>query len=375
MASIRNRNGKWQVQIRRASQRPISRTFILRKDAVQWARELERQADRGDLPKDARTLRQLSLGDLVRRYRDSVSVHKAGYENECIVLGAFLRHSICTKRLSELRPEDFAEYRDERLRTIKPTTLKRQLNPLHHMFEVARDEWGLPIRTNPLRKLKIRLVDKARERRLRPGELDQLLSANSQCRNKLIGAIILFGLATAMRRGEMLAMRWADYDPGRKALVIPQSKNGMARVIPLSQSAMAILNRLPRGEERVFPITANSLRLAWSRILNRAGISDLHFHDLRHEAISVFFEQGLSVPEVALISGHKNMKQLFRYAHAVHQAVLAKLEMSQSEPMRWPVSTAVVARGVSKPTDAYMEARSRSGLRAKGRTKDAQKAL
>src|SRR5689334_2558369 len=99
MASIRNRGGKWQVQIRRAAQRPISRTFILRKDAVQWARELERQADRGDLPKDARALRQLSLGDLVRRYRDTVSVHKEGYANECIVFGAFLKHPICTKRL------------------------------------------------------------------------------------------------------------------------------------------------------------------------------------------------------------------------------------------------------------------------------------
>jgi len=340
MASIRNRRGKWQVQIRRAGQSPISRTFILRKDAVQWARELERQADRGDLPKDPRALRQLSLGDLVRRYRDSVSIHKAGYENECIVLGAFLKHPICTKRLSELRTEDFVIYRDDRLKAINPSTLKRQLSPIHHMFEVARDEWGLPIRANPLRKLKIRLAEKGRERRLRPGELDQLLLATSQCRNKLIGPIVLFALATAMRRGEILSMKWADLDPNRKSLLIPKTKNGTARAIPLSQPAIAILDCLPRIQEKVFPTTANGLRLAWDRVLVRAGIRDLHLHDLRHEAISVFFEQGLTVPEVALISGHKNMKQLFRYAHAVHQAVLEKLERRPSELSGWAASRA-----------------------------------
>jgi hypothetical protein len=128
MASIRKRNEKWQVQIRRAGHRPISKTFILRKDALQWARDAERQADRGDLPKDPKVLRQLTLGDLVRRYRDSVSLHKAGYQNECIVFNAFLKHPICCKALAEVRTEDFAEYRDERLKTVKSTTLKRQLN-------------------------------------------------------------------------------------------------------------------------------------------------------------------------------------------------------------------------------------------------------
>ena len=83
---------------------------------------MERQADRGYLPKDPKTLRHLSLGDLVRRYRDSFSIHKEGYDNECIVFGAFLKHPICTKRLSELRTEDFVAYRDERLKTIKPAT-------------------------------------------------------------------------------------------------------------------------------------------------------------------------------------------------------------------------------------------------------------
>ena len=57
-----------------------------------------------------------------------------------------------------------------------------------------------------------------------------------------------------------------------------------------------------------------------------AEITDLHFHDLRHEAISRFFEKGLSVPEVALISGHRDYRMLFRYTHLRAEDIVAKLD-------------------------------------------------
>ena len=153
MATIRKRGVKWQVQIRRVGVRSISRSFHVRKDAEAWARQMEVQADRCELPDDPRALQRVTLGQLVERYRETVSVKKRGSEVERIVLAAFLRHPICRKRLSDLGPEDFAAYRDERLMVIKPSTLKRELSPLHNMFAVARDEWGLPLRENPLDKV------------------------------------------------------------------------------------------------------------------------------------------------------------------------------------------------------------------------------
>ena len=99
---------------------------------------------------------------------------------------------------------------------------------------------------------------------------------------------------------------------------------------PLSKAAMGLLEGLwdscEDSEERVFPITGNALRLAWERIKQRAGIEDLRFHDLRHEAISRFFEKGLSVPEVAAISGHRDLRMLQRYAHARNEVIIAKLD-------------------------------------------------
>ena len=161
MATIRKRGAKWQVQIRRVGFRSLSRSFHIRKDAEAWARQLEVQADRCELPSDRKALQRVTLGELVERYRDTISVKKRGYAVERIVLTAFLRHPICRKRLSQIRIDDFAAYRDERLKSVKATTLKREFSPLHNLFEVARNEWGLPL-DNPLDRIRLRLPPQRR---------------------------------------------------------------------------------------------------------------------------------------------------------------------------------------------------------------------
>jgi integrase len=288
---------------------------------------MEVQADRQDLPGDPKALQRVTLGELVARYRDTVTARKRGYEVERIVLNAFLRHPICKRRLSEIETAHFVQYRDERLREVKPATLKRQLGPIRNLFNVARDEWGLPIRNNPIAKLQFKGVDQRRERRLRAGELDKIIDAAASCRNPLIARIILFALATAMRRGEILAIEGRHIDIDGRALLIPETKNGHPRIIPLTGEALALLRGCNcEGRARTFPITANAFRLAWERVKRKAGVDDLHFHDLRHEAISSFFEKGLTTPEVALISGHKDMRMLFRYAHATREQIISKLQ-------------------------------------------------
>jgi integrase len=331
MATIRKRKDKWEVQIRRMGLRPISKSFIMRKDAEAWARYLEVQADRADLPTDRRVLQRVTLGELVQRYRNTVSVKKRSHDKERFFLQVFLAHSICCKRLSEVSTTDFAEYRDHRLASVKPTSLKRELAPIRHLFEIARHEWGLPLKENPLDKLQLKASDQRRERRLKPGELNSLLEAAGHCRNKLIKPIILLAVETGMRRGEILSIRYDHLDLRERALLIPETKTGRARTIPLNEKATDLLLKLSsvqlsKDQERLFPISANCLRLAWERICKRAGVSDLHFHDLRHEALSRLFEAGLTGPEVMSISGHRSIATLGRYAHAgERKAIAAKL--------------------------------------------------
>ena len=332
MATIRRREHKWHAQVRRHGCQ-ATKSFINRKDAEAWTRQMEVQADRLELPKNPKELERYSLTDLVIRYRDTVTPRKRGHEVERIVLTAFLRHPVCNKRLSEVCSLDFAAYRDERLKVVTANTLRREFSPLHNMFETAKDEWGLPIKENPISKLKFVCLSNRRERRLREGELDRIKEAANKTKNPVILPVIMFALETGLRRSEILQATWGHLDLINRVLTIPRAKNGHSRTIPLSLMAIALLQTLKEGrglnnteKDWIFPTTANALRLAWGRLLNRAKIDGLHFHDLRHEAISRFFEMGLTVPEVALLSGHRDMRMLFRYSHPQQRRVLEQLD-------------------------------------------------
>lgn len=352
MATFRKRNGLWQVQVRRKGHEPKSKTFAVKADATEWAREIERSLDRQELGPDRKTLKSITLAELVTRYKNEVLPKKRSCRFETTLLDRFLRYSIAAKTLNDLQAKDFAQYRDQRLKEVsrltgRPVTAKsirRELAPLYHMFKVAKVEWHIPC-SNPLEGLYLPAVDNRRERRLRPGEEERLLSEARKLRtldgqpNPYLVPIIVFAIQTAMRQGEILAVEYRDVDFERHLLTIPMSKNGHSRVIPLTDKAMACLMLAfaqPRGiigppsvtpTTRAFPVDVEVVKTSWTRICKRAEprIVDLHFHDLRHEAISRLFELGLSIPEVASISGHRTPAMLFRYAHANFDNLRRKL--------------------------------------------------
>ncbi|MFZ5616211.1 MAG: tyrosine-type recombinase/integrase [Pseudomonadota bacterium] len=319
MATIRKRNGLWQVQVRRKSSPQVSKSFRSKSDADAWARQMEVEADRGFLRNDPRVLEGITLGQCVERYRDEVSQQKRGHDVEKWILNAFLRKPLAKRNLASITPKDFAEYRDDRLRTISPSGLNRELVILHHLYETAKIEWGYPLTENPLSLIRKPRNNPPRERRLRDGEYERLLAAAEKCRNKFIKPIIILAVETAMRRGEILAIRRKDIDLANGRLRIPLTKTGVARTIPLSPLATDTLAKLipdgSDGNDRVIPLRANALRLCWDRLKLRGEIADLHFHDLRHEAVSRLFEQGLGVAHVAAISGHRDFRMLGRYTH------------------------------------------------------------
>lgn len=320
MASIRKRANRWQVQVRRKHASPISKSFLLKADAEAWARSMEVEADKRTLQHDPRLLDATSLGDLVRMYRDTVCQTKKGRDVEVILLNAFLRHPIAIKPLSAIKTADFARYRDERLKVVSPSGLNRELSPLQHMFSVARSEWGLPITENPIAALRKPENNAGRERRLAQGELERLLEAARTTRKGYMAPAITLAVETAMRRGEILNIRPRDFSEGFRSLRIPITKTGRARTIPITQAAVEAVESLlgafnPMTDDFLIPISANAFRLAWDRIVDKAQIGDLNFHDLRHEAISRLFEQGLPMPEVASISGHRDFRMLARYSH------------------------------------------------------------
>jgi integrase len=122
-------------------------------------------------------------------------------------------------------------------------------------------------------------------------------------------------------------MCWCDIDQDRSVVHLPVTKNGHTRTIPLTQKSkqvLATIEQIPPAQE-VFQTSSETIKRSWKRAIERAGISDFHFYDLRHEAVSRFFELGLSIPEVALISGHRDTRMLFRYTHLKPEDVGTKV--------------------------------------------------
>lgn len=329
MATFIKRAGKYQVQIRRKGFPTVCRSFHLKSDAEQWARHMETKADRGDLPTPIKVLDRYTVKDLIQRYREEITIKKRSADTESYLLNAFIRQPIAKLTLAQITPAHFSTYREKRLKVVKAGTVNRELSIIKHAFDIAEREWDIPIRQNPLAKVKKMKVNNARSRRLTDAEYRALLDAIETTRNDLIKPLMNFAIETGMRRGEILRLKWTDFDHDSRTLHIPITKNGHARTIPLTAKAIEILKEL-RDKEVVdkqgpFPLSDNAAKLAWQRMLKRSGIKDLHFHDFRHEAISRFFEKGLSVPEVALISGHRDFRMLFRYTHLKAEDIAKKL--------------------------------------------------
>jgi len=328
VATFRKRSGSWQVQVRLKNAEPQSRSFSTRAEAVAWARDIEARAVRLEALPDFRLLRTTTFGALMKRYLETVTPKKRGAYQEGHRLRKLMQHPISATSMSKLNAAALAAYRDERLMLVQGPTVRRELVILRHILETARNEWSLPLSSNPVSNIAIPAPSKARQRRVERYELHTVLEACDNSRSSFLGPIVRLALETAMRRGELLAMQWRDVDWKKQTLRIPITKTEVARVIPLSPGAMAILKRLRTHQSigKVFSASPNAVRLAWERAMRRVGISDLHFHDLRHEAISRCFELGLSVPEVALISGHKDPRTLFGYTHLRAEDIGEKLK-------------------------------------------------
>ncbi len=331
MASIRKRGNKYQVQIRRDGYPLLYRSFAKKADAEAWARHNESLADRGSIPQSTKTLKDYTVKNIFQRYKTEISTKKQSYNSEKFILDALIRQPFANKTLDNILANDFSAYRDNRLKAVKAGTVNRELAIAKHAFDIAMKEWNIPLRENPISKLKKLKANNSRSRRLSDEEWQSIQTAISKTRNKHIFGLVTFAMHTAMRRGELLRLKWSDIDYERNTLFIPLTKNGYSRTIPLSNDALNVLSNMKHlfeeGEECVFPLTENSVRMAWDRLMARAGIKDLHFHDLRHEAISRFFERGLSVPEVALISGHRDFRMLFRYTHLKAEDIAKKINI------------------------------------------------
>lgn len=336
MPTIRKR-GEYQFQaiVRRSGFPNQSKTFTTRKEAEVWARQLESQIDRGSFV-DRTEAERNTLGDLLSQYAEKVSPSKKSGAGEKLRIEKLQDDPISQYKISALTGKVIAEYRDRRLagdsrrRPVSGSTVNRELTLLSHVLNVARTEWDIPIEVNPVSLIRRPKENRARTRRLLPGEEKRLLAAVGDsprdmagrfepgvCHNEWVRPVVIMALETAMRRSEILAVRWPDVFLDDQYLKLHDSKNGEPREVPLSSRAVETLLslRLCPLDGRVFPISADALKKAFTRACERAGIINLHFHDLRHEATSRIAEKMDNIMELSAVTGHKTVQMLRRYYH------------------------------------------------------------
>ena len=311
MASFRKRNSLWQAQVRSRSLGSVSKSFHKKSDAVAWAKIQEAMMQTGEWkPKDQR---YSTIGDLMKTYLEKTTPRKKGAEPETRRLKRLLKEkSLMAIKLDEAKPHHFAEFRDKRLQDGNRAA-QYDLVLLRHAWNIARIDWGWDLADNPLTLIRFPRNNPPRERRLRKGEYERLLHAHSKTKSWYLWPIIEVAIETCMRRGEILSIKWENVDFERKKVLLPNTKNGRARWVPLNSKTIGIIKDIPKIDDRIFPITDTAFRQAWDRLRKRAEINDLTFHDLRHEAISRLFENGMNIPQVMAISGHQTVSQLFRY--------------------------------------------------------------
>ncbi len=326
MATITKRATGYQAQIRRKGFPTISKLFRTRRDAEVWSRLYESEMDSGTYV-DRTEAERTTLAEILERYRREITPLKKSAANEAGRIQRFIRDELlCKHKTTALTGKLLSEWRDRRLQEVSGSSVNRELNLLSHVINTARREWGIHI-NNPVELIRRPRHNKPRERRLSADEETKLLhELGTTTRNPWVKPMVIFAIETGMRRGEMLALIWSNVDLQKRIARLVDTKNGEGRSVPLSLKATALIDSLPRSiDGRVFVTTEEAVKLAFARAVERARIDDLHFHDLRHEAVSRLFEKGLNVMEVASISGHKTLQMLKRYTHMTPSMLLEKI--------------------------------------------------
>ena len=229
--------------------------------------------------------------------------------------------------ISQITTKAIAEYRNGRLKSVKPATVYQELALLRRMFNVAIREWEW-LKDNPVSRLSFSVGNRnARDRWLTLDEEKRLL--DNATNPVWLRALILLALHTGMRRGEILDLRWQNVDLLKRAIRIVKSKNGEKRTIPISNTLFSLVKNMNIRDisGRIFPISGSSLRQAFDKLVAKTNLENFRFHDLRHTFATRLVQNGVDLYKVKELLGHKTITMTMRYAHHYPESLRSSIEV------------------------------------------------
>ncbi len=304
-----------------------AKTFSKRREAKAWAAyreaELARPGALDDLKKPKTT-----LADAIDRYTSEKRTIGRTKEQ---VLRSIKDYQIATMDCAVIRSADIVGFADALAKgDRKPQTIGNYVSHLAAIFRDAKPAWGIPLDYAEMQAAQRVLArhDKTskstkRDRRPTLVELNLLLEhfTKRQIRaphSAPMAKIVAFAIFSSRRMGEITRIAWADLDEEHSRILVrdmkhPGQKIGNDVYVDIPPEAMRIIKSMPRSKPNIFPYSTDAIGAAFTRACRVLAIDDLHFHDLRHEAVSRLFELGNSIPHVAAVSGHRSWASLQRY--------------------------------------------------------------
>ncbi|MDO4705468.1 MAG: site-specific integrase [Comamonadaceae bacterium] len=345
MPTIRQRGEKYQCLVRVKRNGVIayqeSRTFVTRRQAVDWGRRLEERIREQGV--DTYSKSKLPLGEYLRKYADHLD--KTTTRRDKVVQSLYRLAAAFDAVAVDAPSRVFTEWAVRRREDgVAASTVQHDLALLRAALNAAKAVFGVSVdgasvseAVEHLRHRKIIGASRWRDRRVSDAELAQvcerLENRNGHPSTYIpVATIAKLALAFPRRLGELCGMRWEDYDSQRGIITLRGTKSPRKlrdEVVPVPPVARDIMDGLERIDERILPYKSASVSTAFTRAVAACQVDNLRFHDLRHEGISRLLEAGYTIPEVASISGHVNWQMLRRYTHIGAAALAEKMYAHQ----------------------------------------------
>lgn len=298
-----------------------AKTFKSRREAQSWGKW--REAELEDPAALVKT-EDPTLAEAIRRYEREA---KRLGRTKAQVLRSLRDTKLAEKRCSEIRSHHIVDLARELSEERSPATVAGYMTFLSGVFEIAKPGWNYPLDRQAMNDALIvaarqGLTGRSRQRDRRP-TLDEMNRVMEFLAARKVDSVPMlrisaFAIYSARRQGEIVRIRWSDLDGDRilvRDMKDPDGAEGNHVWCELTPEAQRILGATPRQGDVIFPYKGDTIYAAWRDACRMLGITNLNFHDLRHEGVSRLFEMGRTIPQVASVSGHRSWQNLQRYTH------------------------------------------------------------
>lgn len=334
MASIYKRKSKdgksfvWRAVIRIKGYPTTCDTFERKQEAEDWVKDTERRIKLGQFNFSAHN-KHHTYADLLHRMEGDGAFELQRSFKNCRAQFDYWQERLGNYALIHITPELITQERKILVESLLPDGSKRSSATINRYIAVLASTLSYAVKKlrwiaeNPCRNINKLKENSGRDRILNDGEITRLLDACKQSKSPLLYPIVLFALTTGARRGEILKLECRHVDLEKCIAFFTETKNGRPRSVALSDPVIVELKVLygARNPSKALVFASKTafgrvdIKKSWMQAVKRAGLTDYHFHDLRHQFATLAAGQGASNVELASAMGHRTLSQLLRYTN------------------------------------------------------------